>query len=112
MNCYVKRLTQVWEIRLVKLKSCFKIITRPPSTPLPGTQMEITSCSASGCGRPYQINRFTDLAGAMESHAKIACPHCGTETVTEIEAESNAVFLTHALSEDAEAAFHRSVEQP
>jgi len=67
--------------------------------------MKVTSCVGPSCGRPYQINRFSDTTIWVEP-GKITCPHCGTVT----EGEANAVFMTHALSAAEEAGFSASSE--
>jgi hypothetical protein len=65
--------------------------------------MKVTSCTGPTCGRPYQINQFSDSAISAEP-GKITCPHCGAVTA----GEANAVFMTHALSAAEEAEFTNS----
>jgi len=63
--------------------------------------MEIKSCPATNCGRPFQLNTFTaDLATPLDA-GKITCPHCGLV----FAGEPNLLFLTHALAPEQEREF-------
>jgi hypothetical protein len=63
--------------------------------------MRVSHCSNPACGRPFQVNQFTTKFSIDGEPGKIMCPHCGQVT----EADSNSLFLTHALSPEEEAQF-------
>jgi hypothetical protein len=64
-------------------------------------QVKITRCSSPLCGRPFQLNQFSAKFSGSTEPGQIACPHCGTISA----GDSDAVFLTHALSPEEEQAF-------
>jgi hypothetical protein len=63
----------------------------------------IKRCIDALCSLPFQVNRYDGLIDSVMSPGVIACPHCGTEQ----PGDSNAVFLTHALSAEEEEEFMR-----
>lgn len=64
-------------------------------------EMEIKTCPATTCGRPFQLNTFTtDLPTSFDA-GKITCPHCGAI----FAGQPNLLFLTHALSPEQERNF-------
>ncbi|MDB5761767.1 MAG: hypothetical protein JWQ21_762 [Herminiimonas sp.] len=63
--------------------------------------MEIKSCPATTCGRPFQLNTFTTESATSLKPGQIKCPHCGVA----FAGKSNSLFLTHALSLDQERKF-------
>jgi hypothetical protein len=66
--------------------------------------MEFKRCPSSVCGRPYQINEFGPNLSPFADLGRLTCPHCGLL----LASDTNFAFLTHALSEDEEAAFNAS----
>lgn len=64
--------------------------------------MRYKRCPNPACARPFQINRFNAALSPLKEGGKITCPHCGLE----IGQDTNSVFLTHALSQEQEAAFN------
>jgi hypothetical protein len=63
--------------------------------------MHYRRCPASACGRPFQVNRFSASLCTLTETGKIICPHCGAA----IKADSDTIFLTHALSDEEEKLF-------
>jgi hypothetical protein len=66
--------------------------------------MQFKRCPSSLCGRPYQINEFGRSLSPLIDLGRLTCPHCGLL----LSGETDSTFLTHALSEDEEAAFNAS----
>lgn len=69
----------------------------------PGSAMSrhFKRCSAPGCDRPFQVNRFNGSSCNWTGAGTITCPHCGTST----EADADFIYLTHALSTEEEARY-------
>jgi homoserine acetyltransferase len=64
----------------------------------------VSKCPNPACARPFQVNRFSTRLSPSLELGKMSCPHCGLALM----GDSNAVFLTHALSSDQEAAYSNS----
>ena len=67
--------------------------------------MNIHTCNAPDCGRPFQVNEFSGMTIHMNEMNNITCPHCGA--VTDVS-HSGAIFLAHALSNEEEAALRET----
>lgn len=66
----------------------------------------IRRCANSICGRPFQVNEFSNsfsnTVSPEDELGKIICPHCGVES----KGNMHFFYLTHALSQDQEIEFN------
>jgi DNA-directed RNA polymerase subunit RPC12/RpoP len=60
--------------------------------------MQIKRCSASECGRPFQVNTFGPPVSTPYELGKITCPNCGATSGGDV----NSLYLSHALSPEQE----------
>lgn len=65
--------------------------------------MAIQYCGSLFCGRPFQVNEFSQSFGKHSSVGKIVCPHCGLVSLS----IKTKVFITHALAPEEELALKR-----
>ncbi|MGV3743430.1 MAG: hypothetical protein ACO1NO_14085 [Burkholderiaceae bacterium] len=63
--------------------------------------MNYMQCRSTGCGKPFQVNRFNTRFITSYEFGVIKCPHCGHA----IKDNPESLFFTHALSREQEANF-------
>lgn len=63
----------------------------------------IETCTNELCSRPFQVNKYSNVSFSVLEPGRIVCPHCGVLQ----DADSDSIFMTHALATHEEAAYMR-----